>query len=231
MTGGEAAIDEHFLHFLRQRQKPQEVGHRRAALAKALGDALLRKTRRLHQAPDAGGFFHGVEVVALKVFDQRRFEALLLVPIADDGGYLLKSRQPCGAKTALAGDDLVALARFAHDDGLQNAHGADGLGQFAQRRFLKALAGLAAVGVDVRQFQGAHLVAGCFAVFRRLAQKRAQAAAQAALHLCRHTIFPHFCRSALWPARGRQPRRCNGHRSGGWACHSWALRSNARCGG
>ena len=112
MAGSEAAVDEHFLHFLRQRQKAQKVGHRRAALAQALGDALLRKTRGLHQALDADGFLHGVEVVALKVFNQRRLEALLFVPIADDGGDLVKPRQPRGAIAALAGDDLIALAAF-----------------------------------------------------------------------------------------------------------------------
>ena len=89
VPGGKLARAHHFDHALVQREQAQKVGHGGTALAQPLGGALLRVAALLHQVFHAQRFFNGVEIFALQVFNQRRFQPHGLVPIAHDGRHFL----------------------------------------------------------------------------------------------------------------------------------------------
>ena len=60
----EAAFQQ-FQHVFRQVQQAQAVGQCAAALAQLLCRLLLRQAAAGHQLPDAGGFFHRIQILAL----------------------------------------------------------------------------------------------------------------------------------------------------------------------
>ena len=190
MSRGQLALANHVQHRLGQRQQTQRVGHRRPALAQALGHLVLRQAALLHQPLHAHGLLDRVQVVALQVLDQRGLHPLHLVPVADDRGDLGQPGEARGAPAAFTRDDGISPAVFADQYGLNHAHRADGVGQLLHGLLVKAAAGLLPVGVDVAQAQGNHRVHRRALHFQQhrlllclrlghLAQQRAQAAAQA----------------------------------------------------
>lgn len=54
----------------------------------------------------------------------------------------------CGAPSALAGDELVAVAESAHNEWLDDAARADRLGELLQRVFAESRPGLIGAGID-----------------------------------------------------------------------------------
>ena len=70
----------------------------------------MRVAKLLHQALQALGFFQGVEVFALDVFNQRHGGSGLVGHIAHQHGHFRQSGNAGSAKAALTGNDFV-LAR------------------------------------------------------------------------------------------------------------------------
>ena len=99
-----------FLHFRRQFEQPHVVGDRRAVLADAGGDGLLRQVEFVGQAPVGLRFLDRIQILALDVFDQRDLEHLVVGDVAIDDGDLEQAGALRGAPPALAGDDLGAVA-------------------------------------------------------------------------------------------------------------------------
>ena len=56
------------------------------------------------------GLFDRVQVLPLDVLEDRDFQRLLIVEVADNDGYFVKPRLLGGAPAPLAGDDLKAIA-------------------------------------------------------------------------------------------------------------------------
>ena len=209
MSRGQFSIDHHLLNHVLQREQAQQVRQRAAALAQPFGGALLRKAALLHQAAHAARFFNGVQIIALQIFNQSRFQLALLIPVAHDGGNHFQPRHAARAIAALARDDAIAAVRFTHHDGLNHAHRFNRGRQFSQRILVKRAARLIGIRIDHVNRQIAHRVHGrgilhryCLRLYFRLqrdhifAQQRAQSAPQAALNFLCHDQTPSLCISS-----------------------------------
>lgn len=80
MTRTELSVPYQTGSFLRQRQQTQGICHCRTGFAHPLGNLLLGISMLLHQFLIAHGFFHGIEVTALEVFNECHFHGRLLRP-------------------------------------------------------------------------------------------------------------------------------------------------------
>ena len=84
MAGGEAAVDEHRLDRVGEREQSQRVGDRGAALAEPSRELFLREPVLVDEMLKAGGLFERIEVLALQILDDRKLEGLAVVARADD---------------------------------------------------------------------------------------------------------------------------------------------------
>ena len=105
------------------------------------------------------------------------------------------------APAALAGDDLPGVAFVwlrAHQDGLEDAAGADGIGQAVERLLRHGPAGLEGAGAEGFDWQEAHrMVVGVGG--GSVAQQGGQAAAEPwSAVFCGHGVVPLRGRRALW---------------------------------
>lgn len=80
-------------HGRRQAQEPQGIGHGAAGLADPLRSLFLGHVIGLNQGLESGGFFHGVQVLSLEVFNHGQLGGLAVVGLHDDDGNLLQARQ------------------------------------------------------------------------------------------------------------------------------------------
>ncbi|MEZ5285448.1 MAG: hypothetical protein R2712_11725 [Vicinamibacterales bacterium] len=106
----------------------------------------MRVAAALGQAAQGLGLFERRQVLALDVLDQRELQHLRLVDVPHDDRELREAGLDGGVVAALAGDDLVAGALLADDEGLDDAllgDGRDELGQVAH-----GLPGLVGIGID-----------------------------------------------------------------------------------
>ena len=87
----------------------------------ALGDVLLLEAKFFREPGKGVGFFDGVKVFALKVFDQGKFEDFLVGGFADDDRGFQEADSLGGPPAAFAGDQLEVIAALACDQGLDNA--------------------------------------------------------------------------------------------------------------
>ena len=149
----------------------------------------------VHQRFVALGFFDGVKVFALEVFDERELGHLAVIRLDDDGGHFGKTGDARGAPAALARDDLIVAGRKAADrQRLDNAVLADGIGQILQSLFIEVAARLIGVGFDLRD--GEIEVVGRVGAQGGVAQQRAEPLAEPAVCIC-HGNF-----SFLWDEAG-----------------------------
>ena len=103
----------------------------------------MGQAKLFDQALQALGFFQGVQVFALDVFNQRHGGGRLIRHIAHQHGHRVQPRQARGAKAALARNDFVfagvlALGQLADQDRLHDALRFDALGQFVQGTLIHA---------------------------------------------------------------------------------------------
>ena len=108
----------------RQLQQAQMVGDRGALEPHPAPDLLLAGTG-LGQRLQCVGEFHGVQIVALHVLDQRQLEAVARVEVRNHCGHAVEARRTTGAPAPLTDHQLVALTHPAHHHGLQHAVHAD----------------------------------------------------------------------------------------------------------
>jgi len=137
---------------------------------------------------DALGFFQGIQILALHVFDQGHGGRGLVVHVLDQHRHLGQPGDLGRAEAAFAGDDLVGifpvlLADGADQDGLQQTLFLDRGRQFIERAFIHAGARLVLAGL---QFGHGHhrgqalrsLRLGFFGDIGGAAEKRVQSASQ-----------------------------------------------------
>ena len=109
-----------------QAEEPQQVGHRAAVFPDRGGDLLLGQPELVGEPLIAEALFHGIEVLALDVLDERELELLLrrvLRNVAHDDGHFEQTGPLRGAPPALAGDDAVAVRGRPHQNRLDDAAG------------------------------------------------------------------------------------------------------------
>ncbi len=161
MADIDKAAFQQFQHVFRQVQQAQAVGQCAAALAQLLCRLLLRQAAAGHQLPDAGCFFHRVQILALQIFHQSQLHGLLVADFLNDHRHIVQPCHAAGTPAALTCHDAVAAARArTHRDGLQQTMLCNAGRQFAQRLFVKGLARLFRVRFDLTQGQGVYLCTG-----------------------------------------------------------------------
>src|ERR1700730_927969 len=100
-----------------------------SALANDFGDIRLRIAEFIAKPLVARRFFEGIEIGALDVFDDRKFERLAVVGVKTHDGHFMESCAFRRAPSALAGDDFVSIkiaGQRARKDGLKNSIFLDG---------------------------------------------------------------------------------------------------------
>jgi hypothetical protein len=97
VTGAELAGGDVGLHLLRQLQEPHHVGDVAAALADDLGDVVLRMVELGGQHLIAGRFLQRVEIGALHVLDDGKFERLGIGHVEHDHRHLVQPAR-CAAR-------------------------------------------------------------------------------------------------------------------------------------
>ena len=90
----------------------------------------------------------GVDVDPLRVLDQLPLQRLGIVDVDDACGKGKQFCKLCGAEAPCACDDLTTLRVGTDGDGLDEAVGADGLGEFAQLAGIEGAAGIGGGLVD-----------------------------------------------------------------------------------
>ena len=151
MAGGELAVGEQMLDRGRQSEQTQCVGDRRATLADAIGDLLVRQSEVVDQLLEGGRLLERREVLAMEVLDQRLLDDGQVVGAAYERRDRRQPGAPGGTPPALAGDQLVAGPRLdrADQDRLQDADLLDAGGELGQRLLVEVDARLMRVGRDV----------------------------------------------------------------------------------
>jgi hypothetical protein len=80
------------------------------------------------------GFFDGVEVSALEVFDECNGEEFFVGQLSDQGGDVIPAQLGGGAKATLAGCQFVAISGWRFSDGnwLKEACGSQAVLEFLE---------------------------------------------------------------------------------------------------
>jgi len=140
----------------RQFQQPQRIGDHGAAFADLAGNLLLGELELFGELRVAVRLLNGIEVFALQIFDEGQFEHGAVIGLADNDGRLGQLQQLRGAPAAFAGDQFKITIALAHDERLDDALFADGIGQFAQRLGGEILARLERAGPDAVEGHALH---------------------------------------------------------------------------
>src|SRR5437588_3290101 len=114
------------LNWLLQLEQANCVGHCCAVLASALSNLLLGHVKLIHQALESAGCFHGVQVFALDVFDERHLERELVGDLLHDGCYFGEAGSLGGTPAALPGYQLKLGADRPDNQRLNDAARLDG---------------------------------------------------------------------------------------------------------
>ena len=146
------ALAEKFLNFIGQSKQAHKIGDVTAALAEHLGQLFLRMSEFFHQLTITGSLFHGVQIGALDVLDDRDFQNFGIVEIPHQNWQFVQFGHLRRAPAAFAGDDLVFARRtrtMAHDQGLDDTLFANRRGKFLKVILGKAATRLFRVGMDL----------------------------------------------------------------------------------
>ena len=96
-----------------------------------------------NQALQTLGFFDGVEVFALDVFNQCQRQRVFIIDFFNQYRDFGQASNTRSAVAAFARDDFVSpIANGAHDDGLHESLLFDGVGQFIECAFIYVTARL-----------------------------------------------------------------------------------------
>lgn len=149
---GEALGAEMILDGGAELEESQQVGDGGAFEPDLLAELFVAQAMALDEFLQGSGAFDGVEVFPLEVLDEGPLGGLLVFEVLEQGGDLFEPCEPGGAPASFAGDDLVppCLARLGSDgDGLHDALGLDGVGEFLQACGVEILTRLEGIGLEI----------------------------------------------------------------------------------
>src|SRR4051812_30017907 len=112
---------DEILDGLSELQQSQGISDGSAALANFGRHFVLLELKLLDELRVTLRFLHGIEVLALKIFDERQFKDRAIVGFADDNGDLGQTEQLGGAPAAFTGDQLQMTIQFTDDERLDDA--------------------------------------------------------------------------------------------------------------
>jgi hypothetical protein len=148
MAHGEAVLSKEILDVGGELEEAEGVGDGAAVLAGAAGDVIVAEVELTREPVEGVGDLDGVEILALYVLDQRDFEQVLIGDVLDYGRDVGQAGEFCGAPAAFPSDELIAVAEGPDDEGLDDAIGQDGIGEFLEAIGAKDGARLEGVGID-----------------------------------------------------------------------------------
>jgi hypothetical protein len=84
------------------------MGHRGPILPRAGRDLLLREMKFAHETIECAGLFHGIQIFALYVFNQRDFERGFIADLAYDRRHAGQAGSLCSTPASLPCQKLEA---------------------------------------------------------------------------------------------------------------------------
>ena len=132
VSDGEEILGEPGLELFVEVEEADGVGDGGATFADFEGDIFLAEMEFLGEASEGFGFFDGVEVFALEIFDEGEFEDFLIGSFANDEGGFGEARALGGAPASFSGNEFEEIAAFAGDEGLDDAVFFDGENEFVE---------------------------------------------------------------------------------------------------
>lgn len=130
------------LQFRGELQKAEGVGDEGAAFADLDGGLLLGELKLSNELLVTAGFFDCVEIFALKIFYEGKFQNGAVIRFTDDDRDFRQPGHLGGAPPAFTGDQFKNVAALADDERLDDSLLLDGVRQFLKRFRGKILAWL-----------------------------------------------------------------------------------------
>lgn len=156
MPGRQLARAQISQRFFRQVQKAKTVCHRAAAFGKPCCGRFLRIAAPFHELTVSQSLFHGVQVFALKIFNESNLHGLCVRDILDQCRDLRQARQARSTPAAFARyNDISPCGGRTHHDWLQNAVLCNTGRKLGQCRIVKRFARLIFVRLYFRKTQRA----------------------------------------------------------------------------
>jgi hypothetical protein len=125
VAGGEATFLEEFLNRRFEFQEADGVRDGGSILSGAFGYLFLGELEFVDKALEGMGLLDWVQILALKIFDQRHFKCQVLRNVAKDNRNTVHIGTLGGTPATFAGDELVAIRDFADDERLNDSTGLD----------------------------------------------------------------------------------------------------------
>jgi len=134
VAGRETSVGNQLLHRRRQSEQAQRVADRRAVLAHACCELVMRQAEIFDQLLVGSRLFERAQIFAMHVFDKRLLGRRRIRRVAHDHRHLREPGTLCGLQSALAGDELKGTgSQGPYEQRLQHADGANRVGEFIQR--------------------------------------------------------------------------------------------------
>ena len=144
MTGRYDRPCEHVLDVLRQIEQTHRIGDRGTVLAHALRDVFLAHLEVLGKSRVGGGFFNGVEVLALEILNERHLEHITITGLTDYDRNFSEPQFPSSTESTLTGDQFQGAFHLTDDQRLNDAmltNRIDQLGQLLSQELCSRLQG------------------------------------------------------------------------------------------
>lgn len=149
VSGAEFSLSDEFTDVFCQAEQAKSVCDGDAASSDALCGFFVRHAVVFREVSVGFGFFQGVEVFSLDVFDERECEGFAVGDITNNHGDFFESGALCGAESSLASDEAEAVVvDGADDEGLNDAGLLNGLCELLEGLFLKVLSRLSRHGFN-----------------------------------------------------------------------------------
>jgi hypothetical protein len=148
MARGQASFFQEVLDWSFELQQANRIGNRGAIFPGSFCDLLLGKVELFRKALKRARLLDRIEILALEVLHKRHLERHLFRDVADNGWNASHPRSLSSTPPALAGDELIAVADTAHDEGLNNSACCDGTRELIKGRLAESGARLIGTGID-----------------------------------------------------------------------------------
>ena len=159
VSGGDQSVDNVLSGDFGQLEESECVGDGDAGSSDAFCGVFVGHSEFFDEVSVGFGFFDGVEVFSLDVFDEGEGEGVAFGDVSDDDGDFLDAGDLCGAQASFSGDEYVSVVLCSDDEGLDEAAFSDGGGELVEGDGFEVLSRLPGHGVDA--LDGAEEVVLC----------------------------------------------------------------------
>jgi hypothetical protein len=162
MPDGDSPLFEERLRTRVQVEKPHGVRDRRSAFADAFGDLILGESEIAMEAFVGAGLLDGIEIFALKIFDESELQHLAIACRANDCWSFGEFEFARGTPAAFTSDEFVLVAYPSNDERLDDATLPNALYEFLEMLTAKLLPWLQRARCNLIQRQGLDALAKVF---------------------------------------------------------------------